>query len=101
MPTQFDRPAAMFVGESPALDFLNSVATPKATLIDWIDSEANLLDWLEKSGFAKKRNWPVLTMRCKRTRWRRLFRTFVNSEMIFAHLFMRTQGAAKCQTQSL
>lgn len=54
MPTQFDRPAAMFVGESPALDFLNSVATPKATLIDWIDSEANLLDWLEKSGLCQK-----------------------------------------------
>ncbi len=54
MPPQSDRPAAMFVGESPALDFLNSVATPRTTLIDWLDSVDNVLDWLEKSGLCKK-----------------------------------------------
>jgi predicted RNA-binding Zn ribbon-like protein len=45
-----ERPAPLFVGESPALDFLNSVATPKSTLIDWLDTETDLLDWLVVSG---------------------------------------------------
>lgn len=49
-----DRLDPMFVGEHPALDFLNSSAAPKGTLIDWLDTEASLVDWLERSGLCKK-----------------------------------------------
>ena len=44
-----DRPAAIFVGDAPGLDFLNSIATPVDTVIDWIDSGEGLLDWLAQA----------------------------------------------------
>ena len=54
MTSENNRLNAMFVGEHPALDFLNSVAAPKGTIIDWLDTEADLLDWLERSGLCEK-----------------------------------------------
>ena len=32
------RPAAMFIGDAMGLDFLNSIATPVDTPVDWIDA---------------------------------------------------------------
>lgn len=43
------RPAAIFVGDAPGLDFLNSVATPVDTAVDWIADGEGLLDWLEQA----------------------------------------------------
>lgn len=43
------RPPAMFVGDSPGLDFLNSIAVPVDTEVDWIDDGAGLLAWLEQA----------------------------------------------------
>jgi len=40
---------ALFVADAPGLDFLNSVATPADTQVDWIDSGAALLAWLEQA----------------------------------------------------
>ena len=40
------RPAAILVGDAPGLDFLNSVATPVDTTVDWIDDGEGLLSWL-------------------------------------------------------
>jgi predicted RNA-binding Zn ribbon-like protein len=40
------RPAAIFVGDAPGLDFLNSVAMPVATPVDWIGDGDGLVDWL-------------------------------------------------------
>jgi predicted RNA-binding Zn ribbon-like protein len=40
------RPPAIFVADSPALDFLNSVATPVDTPVDWIHNGQGLLSWL-------------------------------------------------------
>jgi predicted RNA-binding Zn ribbon-like protein len=40
---------AFFIGDSPGLDFLNSVATPVDVPIDWIDDGEGLLAWLEQS----------------------------------------------------
>lgn len=54
MKPENNRLDAMFVGEHPALDFLNSVAAPKGKLIDWLDTEASLLGWLEQSGLCEK-----------------------------------------------
>src|SRR5262249_6117841 len=44
------RPPPMFIADALGLDFLNSVATPVDTVIDWIDSGDGLLDWLDRAG---------------------------------------------------
>src|SRR5215475_5117989 len=46
------RPSAIFVGDALGLDFLNSIATPVDTPIDWIDSGQGLLNWLEQAQLA-------------------------------------------------
>jgi predicted RNA-binding Zn ribbon-like protein len=43
------RPPAIFVADAPGLDFLNSVATPRDTPIDWIGNGEGLLDWLRQA----------------------------------------------------
>jgi predicted RNA-binding Zn ribbon-like protein len=43
------RPPAMFVADSLGLDFLNSIATPVDTPVDWIDSGDGLLKWLAQA----------------------------------------------------
>ena len=45
------RPPAIFVGSSPGLDFLNSIATPIDTPFDWIDDGEGLLNWLQQARF--------------------------------------------------
>jgi predicted RNA-binding Zn ribbon-like protein len=40
---------ALFVADSLGLDFLNSIATPTDTPIDWIEDGDGLLDWLEQA----------------------------------------------------
>jgi predicted RNA-binding Zn ribbon-like protein len=46
---QEQRPPAIFVADSLGLDFLNSVATPVDTPIDWLDSGDGLLKWLAQA----------------------------------------------------
>jgi predicted RNA-binding Zn ribbon-like protein len=43
------RPPAIFIADAPALDFLNSVATPVDAEIDWIEDGEGFLDWLEQA----------------------------------------------------
>jgi predicted RNA-binding Zn ribbon-like protein len=43
------RPPAMFLADALGLDFLNSIATPVDTEIDWIDDGDGLLTWLEQA----------------------------------------------------
>lgn len=43
------RPPAIFVGDALGLDFLNSIATPVDTAIDWIDDGEGYLSWLEQA----------------------------------------------------
>src|SRR3984885_10043518 len=43
------RPPAIFIADALGLDFLNSVATPVDTEIDWIDDGGGLLAWLEQA----------------------------------------------------
>jgi predicted RNA-binding Zn ribbon-like protein len=43
------RPPAIFVGDAPGLDFLNSIATPVDAAIDWIDDGEGYLSWLEQA----------------------------------------------------
>lgn len=44
-----DRAPAFFIADSLGLDFLNSIATPVDTPVDWIDSGDGLLAWLEQA----------------------------------------------------
>jgi predicted RNA-binding Zn ribbon-like protein len=44
------RPPPFFVGDHPAMDFLNTAATPSGTRIEWLRNGADLVDWLERSG---------------------------------------------------
>jgi predicted RNA-binding Zn ribbon-like protein len=43
------RPPAIFLGDALGLDFLNSIATPVDTPIDWIDDGEGLLSWLKQA----------------------------------------------------
>ena len=43
------RPPAIFVGDTPGLDFLNSIATPVDTAVDWIGDGEGYLAWLEQA----------------------------------------------------
>jgi predicted RNA-binding Zn ribbon-like protein len=43
------RPPAIFVADALGLDFLNSIATPVDTEIDWIDDGDGLLAWLQQA----------------------------------------------------
>jgi predicted RNA-binding Zn ribbon-like protein len=44
-------PPAIFVADSQGLDFLNSVATPVDTPVDWIADGEGFLDWLAQAKF--------------------------------------------------
>ena len=43
------RPPAIFVGDAPGLDFLNSIATPVDTPVDWIADGEGYVRWLEEA----------------------------------------------------
>ena len=40
---------AIFIADSPGLDFLNSIATPVDTPVDWLDSGDGLMTWLAQA----------------------------------------------------
>lgn len=44
------RPQAMFLADSRALDFLNSLALPMGEEVEWLGSGADVLAWLKASG---------------------------------------------------
>jgi predicted RNA-binding Zn ribbon-like protein len=48
-PAGEQRPPVFFVGEHLALDFLNTVATPATTPVDWLTNGNDLLDWLKQA----------------------------------------------------
>lgn len=43
------RPPANFIADSLGLDFLNSIATPLDTPVDWLDNGDGLLEWLAQA----------------------------------------------------
>jgi predicted RNA-binding Zn ribbon-like protein len=47
-------PPAMFLADSPGLDFLNSLATPQGEAVDWISNGDDFLAWLDQSGLVPK-----------------------------------------------
>src|SRR6185437_862862 len=45
------QPPAIFIADSRGLDFLNSVATPVDTKVDWIADGDGFLDWLAQGQY--------------------------------------------------
>jgi predicted RNA-binding Zn ribbon-like protein len=45
-----DKPPAILIADSLGLDFLNSIATPVDTLVDWLDDGDGLIEWLREAG---------------------------------------------------
>ena len=43
------RPPAIFIADSLGLDFLNSIATPLDTPVDWLDSGEAFVRWLAQA----------------------------------------------------
>jgi predicted RNA-binding Zn ribbon-like protein len=43
------RPPALFIADALGLDFLNSIATPVDTPVEWLDSGDGLLNWLAQA----------------------------------------------------
>lgn len=54
------RPDPFFVGDSLALDFLNSIAAPRSVEIEWLGTGADVLDWLVQSGLLTDEEISVL-----------------------------------------
>ncbi|HEY9717532.1 MAG TPA: CGNR zinc finger domain-containing protein [Trichormus sp.] len=44
-----DNPPAIFLSDSAGLNFLNSIATPTDTEVDWLADGEGLLNWLEQA----------------------------------------------------
>jgi predicted RNA-binding Zn ribbon-like protein len=44
------RPPPLFIADNPGLDFLNSVAVPVDTKVEWLASGDDLLAWLKQAG---------------------------------------------------
>lgn len=43
-------PPAIFLGGAPALDFLNSIATPVDEIVEWMGNGVNFLSWMKQAG---------------------------------------------------
>lgn len=50
-----DKPPALFIANSPGLDFLNSVATPVDMRVDWLDSGESFVAWLAQANLVPAR----------------------------------------------
>jgi len=81
------RPAAFFIADDRALDFLNSIAAPSGAEIEWLSDGHDLLDWLEQAellhaddaqAFRKKSQWAACDAVAGQTRdLREWFRQFI------------------------
>ncbi|MDA9411651.1 CGNR zinc finger domain-containing protein [Bradyrhizobium sp. CCBAU 45384] len=60
-----DKPPAVFIADSLGLDFLNSIATPVDTPVDWIDDGDGLIDWLAQAKLVPTDELEALRARAK------------------------------------
>jgi predicted RNA-binding Zn ribbon-like protein len=44
-----DRPSPFFIGDHLALDFLNSIASPRDVPVEWLRDGQDLVDWVEQA----------------------------------------------------
>ena len=50
MKEQRTLPPPIFLGGAPALDFLNSIATPVHEIVEWMGNGADFLSWMKQAG---------------------------------------------------
>lgn len=55
----------MFIADSVGLDFLNSIATPVDTPVDWIDDGEGLIDWLAQARLVPTEELEAVSTRAK------------------------------------
>ncbi|QAU45535.1 CGNR zinc finger domain-containing protein [Bradyrhizobium guangzhouense] len=55
----------MFIADSVGLDFLNSIATPVDTPVDWIDDGDGLIDWLAQAKLVPMDELEALSARAR------------------------------------
>ncbi|MDI3561561.1 ABATE domain-containing protein [Bradyrhizobium sp. Arg816] len=58
-----NRPPAVFIADALGLDFLNSVATPVDTPVDWLNDGDGLFDWLAQAGLVPTNELEALRAR--------------------------------------
>jgi predicted RNA-binding Zn ribbon-like protein len=66
MTTRDTRPPAMFIAGDPALDFLNSIATPFDTVVEWLADGDDLIDWLERAQLVPADAIGTIRARCSK-----------------------------------
>jgi predicted RNA-binding Zn ribbon-like protein len=86
-----DRPPPFFVGDHLALDFLNSIASPKDVPVEWLRDGRDLVDWLEQANaiegdvakrFRASKDRPALDAVARKARaFRDWLREFVNRRL--------------------
>lgn len=54
---------ANFIADAPGIDFLNSIATPVDTAVDWISDGEGLVSWLRQAGMVPEEQLDELTRR--------------------------------------
>lgn len=57
------KPPAFFISGSLGLDFLNTLATPEDTPVDWIEDGEGLVAWLEQAGLVSAKTLRALKAR--------------------------------------
>jgi len=58
------RPAPLLIAAAPALDFLNSIASPTGTPVEWLGNGTDLLDWLGAAGLVPPEVLNSMHRRC-------------------------------------
>jgi hypothetical protein len=53
-------PPAIFISGSPGIDFLNSVAIPVDTVVEWIGNGKDFLDWLRQAGLLTPKDISII-----------------------------------------
>jgi predicted RNA-binding Zn ribbon-like protein len=59
------QPPALFIADALGLDFLNSIATPVDTPVEWLDSGDGLLNWLAQANLVPTDALDALKARAK------------------------------------
>ncbi len=86
-----ERISPLFIGDHLALDFLNTVATPKGVPVEWLENGQDLIDWLRQANlipeeisarYQQSKDLPTLDVIAGRARvFRAWLREFVTMRM--------------------
>ena len=89
-----ERPPALFFADALGLDFLNSIATPVDTPVDWIDNGAGLVAWIRAGGPRPREGARRATVARPPRRARQRGRPGSRPARVVSWVRRRAQGAA-------